>query len=123
MLLPLRRFGALFLLLATAFAGPSVAQDTDTLPQEADMLLWCSSALHLLGVATENETEAGNYFAASQMLVEKAAETLMAAEIPSEDVEGIVALYDERVVTDFESGGELPYTSDACIAALDLQGL
>ncbi|MCD7058460.1 hypothetical protein [Pelagibacterium xiamenense] len=117
----LRRLGAVGF-FGLALTGPALAQDApaEALPAEADKLLWCASAVHFLGIATADETEADTYFTASQMLLEKAAATLIAAEIPADDVAGIVATYDERVVSDFESDADLPYDPGACLDALEL---
>lgn len=121
-MIPSRRLRLPALFVACLLALPVHAQavEREDIPAEADMLLWCASALHLLGIATQEQDEARTYFAASDSLVEKAANVLMAAEIPAGDLEGIVGDYDERVVADFESGAELPYAPETCIDALEL---
>lgn len=116
--------GATALVLATVFSAPAAGQDMteipNDLPEAADKFLWCSSAMRLLGFATADAEEAETYFAASELLVQEAANTLMAAGIAAGEVEGIVVLYDEKVVSEFESEDELAYAPQVCIDALGL---
>lgn len=97
---------------------PTIREIPPDLPGNADLYFWCASALSFMGAALEDPAEAESFYAASESLFQRASATLMAAEIPAGDVRGIVGLYDERVVAEFESG-DMTYESQACITALD----
>jgi hypothetical protein len=102
--------------LFAAAVLPGMARDV---PQDADLLLWCGSAFALMGGGAETDAEAQNFFIAREVLLEKAAPLLLEAQIPQDDLPGLVEIYDDRVIADFTSG-DISYEGEACISAVGL---
>lgn len=111
-----RAFLALAAGLCLSLSPPAMAQDV---PGEADFLLWCGSAFHFLGIIAETDTEAEGFLAAGEILTDQGAGLLIDAGMDEQAIIGLVELYDERVIADFESDEPLPYDAQACIGALD----
>ncbi|GGA37674.1 hypothetical protein [Pelagibacterium lentulum] len=114
---PVRHLAAPAFALVLAFGSAAPAIAFNDIPDEADFLLWCASAFHLMGIVTENNTESENFLIASEVLLDMAANELIAADIAEEEIIGLVGIYDERLVAEFEAGADLSYTADECLAA------
>lgn len=118
-----RPLASLFLGAALSGLAGAPANAQQEVPDEADFLLWCGSAYHMLAIGSQDDSETQNFLAARTILLENAAEILFEADFPQEGLEGLTEQYDARVVSDFETGGQLPYTADDCLDALDIEGL
>lgn len=108
----MRRF-AMLAIVAAFCATPAPAADV---PPEIDRALWCASALYWLASSAEDAgdtAEAEAYDDWSHQLLDLAGEALFATGLSPEDIDLLIAAYDERALVELGTD-TAPYDVITC---------
>ena len=112
------------LLLATGVSAQTSALRDSAVPPGIDRALWCASAFYWLAGSAEDSgdsSEAEIYDGWSSRLLEMAAEAMTSIDLPPEEIERLIAAYDQRALEELGTN-TAPYDVAMCPDLLGDEG-